>query len=48
MVIDEQEKQEIMRQDLKRSEMDGLMNDLIKDKEFLEFMLRKIREKSAQ
>lgn len=48
MVIDEHEKEEIMKQDLKRSQIDDIMNDLVKDKEFLEFMVKKIKEKSGQ
>lgn len=47
MVIDEQEKQEIIRHELKRTQADEMMNELVKDKEFLDFMLRKIKEKSA-
>lgn len=48
MVIDEHEKEEIMKQDLKRGKMDDLMNDLVKDREFLELMIKKIKEKEGQ
>ena len=46
--LDEQRQQEILKQDAKRVETDRLMNELVKDKEFLEIMLRKIKEISAQ
>lgn len=45
MVLDEKERQEIMKQDLKREEADKLMDGLMEDKEFLRFVLQKIREK---
>ena len=48
MILDEQRQQEILKQDTKRVETDRLMNELVKDKEFLEFMIRKIKEKAAQ
>ena len=48
MILDEQKQQEILKQDAKRVETDRLMNELVKDKEFLEIMLRKIKEISAQ
>jgi len=48
MILDEQKQQEVLKQDLKRTETDRLMNELVKDKEFLEFMIRKIKEKAAQ
>ena len=48
MILDEQKQQEILKQDTKRVETDRLMNELVKDKEFLEIMIRKIKEISAQ
>jgi integrase/recombinase XerD len=48
MILDEQKQQEVLMQDTKRAETDRLMNELVKDKEFLEFMIRKIKEKAVQ
>lgn len=45
MVLDEQIKQEMIEKDMTRSRVDDLMNGLIKDKEFLEFLMKKIKEK---
>lgn len=48
MILDEQKQQEVLMQDSKRAEADDLMDELIKDGEFREFMLAKIKEKMNQ
>lgn len=47
-ILDEQKQKEILIQDLKRREADKLMDDLMEDKEFLRFVLQKIREKEGK
>ena len=44
-ILDEQKQKELLIQDSKRMEADNLMDGLMEDKEFLRFVLQKIREK---
>jgi site-specific recombinase XerD len=44
-VLDEETGKEILQKEVERSEMDSLMNELVKDKEILEMLVKKIKEK---
>lgn len=48
MFLDKNQQNEILKHDFKRSQMDEMMNELVKDSEFLAFLLKKIQEKTGQ
>ena len=42
--LDERTRQELKQKDMERTEMDKIMNELVKDKEVLELLVKKIKD----
>jgi len=45
LILNEETKNEVIQEELKRNQADELMGELVKDKEILELLLKKIKEK---
>jgi integrase/recombinase XerD len=48
LILNEQKQQEVIQQDLKRTEADKFMNEIVNDEEFRKLIQKKLKEKAEQ